>query len=297
MDDLYSDRKLTEGYPDLESSAVDWFSENQSCSSNVEDVLRQIDRMIDLANGSRRVLVVGCGPKPATVVKLLAMGYEAHGVEPVPGLAKAAATFIDDPKRISIGQAESLPAANESQQVVLLESVLEHVDSPTQALAEAYRVLEPGGVLYIYTTNRFRVSLRGYNGEFHIPFCNWFPRLVQESMVFKHLHYAPKLANYSLRPAVHWFSYSNLCRRGREVGFAQFYSKLDSLATIPARGWKQRLAKLASRSILLRSLVLLQYGNSIYMWKRATGDQASYASMAPTAHCESLIAAGDATMG
>ena len=45
--------------------------------------------------------------------------------------------------------------------------------------------------------------------------------------MFQMLHYEPQLANYNARPAVHWFSFPDLCRLGREAGFAQFYSPLD----------------------------------------------------------------------
>ena len=44
--------------------------------------------------------------------------------------------------------------------------------------------------------------------------------------MFHHLHYNPSLANFSLRPAVHWWTYADLCRAGREAGFAQFYTRI-----------------------------------------------------------------------
>ena len=89
------------------------------------------------------------------------------------------------------------------------------------------RVLVPGGIVFVQTTNRLRISLTGANGEYNVRYYNWLPRLVKESYVFLHLHYRPSLANYTERPAVHWFSYTDLCALGREVGFAQFYSPLD----------------------------------------------------------------------
>ena len=188
------------------------------------------------------------------------------------GFAEKAGQALGDAGRIQVGTAESLPLEPESQRVLLLESVLEHVDSPIKALAEAYRVLAPGGVLYVYTTNRLRLSPLGRNGEFNVRFYNWFPAIVKESYVYKHLHYDPSLANYSVRPAVHWFTFAELCKLGREVGFAQFYSLIDlvdSNAASVKRGWFRRwLVQHCRYHPWLRSLGLTQYGSSIFMLKR-----------------------------
>ena len=39
----------------------------------------------------------------------------------------------------------------------------------------------------------------------------------------------PAVVVLSTRPAVHWFTYADLCRRGREAGFHRFYTKFDLL--------------------------------------------------------------------
>ena len=87
-----------------------------------------------------------------------------------------------------------------------------------------YRTLRPGGTLYLTTVNRHRI---GPNNEFNVPLYNWMPRLVKECYVYRHLHYDPRLANYSPRPAVHWWSYADLCEIGRMAGFAEFYCVFD----------------------------------------------------------------------
>ena len=122
------------------------------------------------------------------------------------------------------------------------------------------------------TTDRLRLNLRGQNGEFNVPFFNWFPRLVRESYVFRHLHYKPDLANYSLRPAVHWFTFDQLCELGRDSGFGQFYSVVDlvrlSDATVSTH-WRRVLLGPLQRSAWLRALApVAPVGNSIIMLKR-----------------------------
>jgi len=274
--ELYQNRLLSQGYPDLETLGVEYFKAIQSNDSHLSWIMSCVSKLVDMSTIPRTVAVVGCGPQPYSVKTLMALGYDATGVEPVQGSAEAARAFLDDSERIHLGSAEVLPYANKSQSLVLLESVLEHVDSPLTSLAECYRVLAPGGVLYVYTTNRFRVSLTGENGEFRTRFYNWFPGLVKESYVFKHLHFAPHLSNFSPRPAVHWFTFTDLCKLGRYVGFAQFYSHLDladrndpSVKSNPLRRFL--ISNLQPRVIQnpwLRALALTQLGNSIFMYKR-----------------------------
>jgi hypothetical protein len=94
---------------------------------------------------------------------------------------------------------------------------------------------------------------------------------VKESYIFYHLHYQPSLANYSPRPAVHWFSYADLCALGRQAGFAQFYSPTDllNLDKGDARPtWRKRILDALRRNPWLRAANLTQIGGDIYMWKR-----------------------------
>src|SRR5678809_1592349 len=148
------------------------------------------------------------------------------------------------------------------------------LESPITSLSEIFRVLKPGGITYLTTTNRQHVSLTGNNYEYHVPFFNWFPALLKESYVFRHLHYEPRLANYTERPAVHWFSYADLCAFGRLAGFAQFYSLLDLRTRADARSSGNPLKRwllggwplgVVQRSPLLRSIALTQIGGEIVM--------------------------------
>ena len=122
------------------------------------------------------------------------------------------------------------------------------------------------------TTNRHRVSLTGNCGEFNIPFYNLFPATLKEAFVHEQLHYRPQLSNWTQRPAVHWFSYADLCHRGREAGFHRFYSKFDLLKPgdpSAAGRLRQLLVTKLRYSPWLRWLALLQYGDSIFMLKRS----------------------------
>jgi ubiquinone/menaquinone biosynthesis C-methylase UbiE len=105
-----------------------------------------------LSGLSGRVLEVGCATGvnfpfyPPSVTELVA-------VEPEPYLragAEAAAGDAPVPVRLIDGQAEALPLADASFDVVVFSLVLCSVRSQPDALGEAWRVLRPGGELRFY---------------------------------------------------------------------------------------------------------------------------------------------------
>ncbi|MFL6273785.1 MAG: class I SAM-dependent methyltransferase [Blastocatellia bacterium] len=273
--DLYADRRLAEGFPGLDRLALKNFTATLDAqpddSPRLDRLLGRLNRLIDLER-ARNIVVLGCGPRPQTVKHLLERRFNAIGVEPVPLFVEAAREYLNDMVHVMEGAAERIPVADASQQIVFCDSVLEHVVSPTRSLDEMYRVLAPGGIAFITTTNRYRFSITGDNGEFMFRFFNWLPALIKESLVHHHLHYDPRLANYTQLPAVHWFTYSQLCRLGREAGFAQFYSLLDLIDTrdpgVSGSRLKRWLADRLKFNPWLRALALTQRGDTIIMLKR-----------------------------
>jgi ubiquinone/menaquinone biosynthesis C-methylase UbiE len=273
---LYRNRRIVEGYPGLGDLALDTY--RAAIASRPEEALRlktvlaYLDRLIDIRT-ARTFLVVGCGPQPDAIRVLRDMGYDVVGVEPVHQTLEAARRHLQDEGAVVEGCAEDLPNETESQDVVVLEAVLEHVDSVGKSLAEAYRVLVPGGVAYITTTNRHQLR---DNEEFNVRLYQMLPKVVKESYVFRHLHHEPRLANYAERPAVHWFTYAELCEKGREAGFAQFYSHLDLkppeissfTGSQVTRRIKAQVLKHVHRSAWVRAAALTQVGGLIFMVKR-----------------------------
>jgi SAM-dependent methyltransferase len=251
---------------------------------SVPEILACVDLLLDAGRLGGRAVVIGCGPRPETMTELAASGYEVVGVEPVDEGRRQAEAYLAGRAAVVQGTAERLPLADGSQALVLMENVLEHVDSVTASLAESYRVLKPGGVLFVRTTNRKRFSATGINWEYSTRFFNWFPRGVQESYVFAQLHYRPELAHYSPRPAVHWFSFPDLCAAGRAAGFARFYSPYDLLylterAFTPT--WRFRARHWCRRQPWLRAAMVSQMVGDIFMWKRFEPEGAAPAPASP----------------
>jgi SAM-dependent methyltransferase len=86
-------------------------------------------------NFQGRILDIGCGIKP---FQQFLDGSEYIGIE-----VKA------DHKPAVCASARCLPFHDKSFDTVLCTEVLEHVSEPSCALSECYRVMKPGGTLYI----------------------------------------------------------------------------------------------------------------------------------------------------
>lgn len=95
-----------------------------------------------------RLLDVGAAHGFA-VTEAAALDWRAFGLEISLDAAGTAAT--KNPSRIAVGVGEHTPFASGSFDAVTAWDVLEHLSGPREFLAEAHRVLRPGGVLALTT--------------------------------------------------------------------------------------------------------------------------------------------------
>jgi SAM-dependent methyltransferase len=100
--------------------------------------------------GRARVLEVGCGTGAvtATIAALPGVG-EAVGVDPLPFFVERARRRAPD-LRFEVGDGRALPFDDDSFDGVVFSTTLCHIPGPERALAEARRVLRPGGHLLVY---------------------------------------------------------------------------------------------------------------------------------------------------
>jgi SAM-dependent methyltransferase len=102
-----------------------------------------------------RVLDVGCGYGHGAAA-IAARGPADRvivGVEPDPEHREMGRRYFPWLTIIDAG-AEAIPAADGSADAVLMLDVLEHLAQPDRAIAEARRVLRPGGVLVVSVPHR-----------------------------------------------------------------------------------------------------------------------------------------------
>ncbi len=169
-----------------------------------------------LPDGAMNVLDVGCsfGYGTAAIAAAGPGGRVVIGVERDPEhLAKARESYPWVP--ILDADATELPIPDGCADAVLLLDVLEHIAAPQRALAEARRVLSPGGVIVVTVPHagplRWLDALNLYAG-----LRRRFPSLppmetATESDGGPHRHYTRAQLEAELGP---WFAVDRVARRG-----------------------------------------------------------------------------------
>ncbi len=97
---------------------------------------------------SRTAADLGCGTGEL-VARLIGRAERVIGVDNAPAMLEAAAERLGESPSVSLrlGELEHLPLRDREADAVVLSMVLHHLSEPKEAVAEAVRVLRPGGVL------------------------------------------------------------------------------------------------------------------------------------------------------
>jgi 2-polyprenyl-3-methyl-5-hydroxy-6-metoxy-1,4-benzoquinol methylase len=155
------------------------------------------------ARPGEKVLDLGCG-SGAYTRELVRLGAKVTATEIAPtplALAKRNLAELAEPVDFRLEDAQALDLPDGAFDRVLLTEVIEHVPQPERAVAEAARVLRPGGVLVVSTPSRFspmnlaydlkrRVRRYGFNEHLHELTPGSFRRLVGEHLDVERLEYA-----------------------------------------------------------------------------------------------------------
>jgi len=164
----------------LETQALEFLSENR-----VHEQIDQIKRYIPDLRG-KKLLEIGSGYGTFIAFCNKNRICEAHGIEPGEDAYADAFSIsreiLDNygvsPEMIKNGYGESIPYASCSFDVVWSTNVLEHVADPELVLAEAYRVLKPGGMAVIVVPN-YGSFWEGHYGMLFPPFCpKWIFKII-----------------------------------------------------------------------------------------------------------------------
>jgi len=168
-------------------------------------------------DGRLDVLDVGCGAGTQAAI-WLERGHRYYGLDinrPLVELARRRATEQKLEAHFEVGTATALPWGDRSFDVCMLPELLEHVADWQACVAEAVRVLRPGGLMYINTSSK----LCPVQSEFNLPLYSWYPGSVKRYFERRAVTDKPALANFAKYPAVNWFSFYGLRRHLAPRGF------------------------------------------------------------------------------
>jgi len=140
------------------------------------------DRRLSMINQyapliGRRILDAGCGVG-MYVRAFRHFSADVHGLDI--DVERIAQSRLDLPGLV-VASVEALPYPDESFDVVLSHEVIEHVTDDRRTIAEAVRVLRPGGRLVLFCPNRlwpFETHGAYWKGQYHfgnVPLINWLP--------------------------------------------------------------------------------------------------------------------------
>ena len=127
------------------------------------DLMRQV---IAVHHAGTRGLDVGCG-QGWYVARMREIGFDVHGIDASAGQIQLAARNIGAPDLVQLGSALRIPAADATYDFVYTINVVHHlpsVDDQRAAFVEMFRVLRPGGLLFLHEINTRNVLFRFYMG-------------------------------------------------------------------------------------------------------------------------------------
>lgn len=153
---------------------------------------------------------IGCGAGTQCLI-WARDGHRVHGLdvnEPLVELARERAREESLEVDFRIGSASELPWNEGSFDVCLVPELLEHVENWEECLDEFCRILRPGGVLFLSTTN----TLCPIQQEFNLPLYSWYPAPLKRRYERLARTTRPELVNHATYPAVNWFTFYSLRR-------------------------------------------------------------------------------------
>ena len=127
---------------------------------------RLMKDVIEQRGVGRVGLDVGCG-QGSYVARMRELGFDVSGIDFSAGQIRLAARKVGNPDLVRVGSALDIPAAPGTYDFLYTINVLHHLGSfeeQQRAFRELFRVLKPGGLLFVHEINTRNALFRFYMG-------------------------------------------------------------------------------------------------------------------------------------
>lgn len=240
MKTAFEDEKPTSWDHSSDERFYDYYakaSQSKEAQQRFRSIRDCVLRTIEKGGSAGRILEVadiGCGAGTQSLL-WAELAHHVHGLdvnERLLSLARERAKQFGYTIDFRLGSATHLPWADASMDVCLLLELLEHVPLWRPCLDECARVLRPGGILVITTSNK----LCPIQQEFNLPLYSWYPAALKRYFERLAVTTRPQLVNYAKYPAVNWFSFYDLRAELAERGLDSL-DRFDVIDLPNKHGW------------------------------------------------------------
>ncbi len=217
--------------------------------SDYESYLRVIRRFSPLTPETS-ILEIGTGTGWFPLMCKL-NGLKCKGIEISPQLIEFARSLGNShgvQPDIELGNIETTDIGESKYDVIVSNSVFEHIEDWRYALDRVYRALKPGGMFWFISTNKFGFV----SSEYDFPLYGWLPD--QWRYRLRMSRQGPDIMKLGID--FNQFTYQGLRRALRQAGFRRIHDRLDVADVNGFAPWKKAAVKVVRRTWPLRELVL-----------------------------------------
>jgi SAM-dependent methyltransferase len=192
-------------------------------------------------------------------------GWDLTGVEIAPGLIEAGLEYgrrYGVEPNLILGNIETFDLGENVYDVIIANSVFEHVEHWQKGLERVYRALKPGGYLFFESTNKWSLS----SGEYPPLFCyGWMPNWMRYRFRMA-VHGADIMKNGI---DFHQFTYVSLRRFFRKLGFREIHDRVQLMRTENvAHPTRRRVLEMCKSNGFIKGLVLAVFEVTTFVCKK-----------------------------